>query len=61
MSISLSVFAKKKTIPILLSTTIELVFLVYIVACYFPGGIKGINMMFKTLGTAIKQCCIGCC
>jgi hypothetical protein len=52
LSITLSVFTKR-TIPILLVTGIECVLLVYVVAAYFPGGIKGVNIMFKTVCSVI--------
>jgi hypothetical protein len=39
---------------------IELVFLVYYVAAYFPGGVDGISFLFKTVWKGISGCFRAC-
>mmetsp|Transcript_26130 Transcript_26130/g.30515 ORF Transcript_26130/g.30515 Transcript_26130/m.30515 type:complete len:236 (-) Transcript_26130:69-776(-) len=40
---------------------LEIVLLIYFIASYFPGGMKGVSVFFKTIGGGIKNACTSCC
>ena len=40
---------------------LELVLLIYFIASYFPGGMEGVTVFFKTIGSGIKSLCTSCC
>ena len=44
----------------LICLLIEMVFLAYFIAAYFPGGVEGMKYMLKSIGRGIKSCFMAC-
>ena len=56
LSIYFGFFTKKDLITVICLLA-ELLFMLYFVAQNFPGGISGVNTMFKYMFLAVKGCC----
>ena len=53
--------AKESFIGTLIFLIIEAVLGAYFIGSYWPGGVEGVTMFFKTLCTGIKNVCTSCC